>query len=372
MVVKKCVVCGKEFTAKTNRAKYCSSHCRNRSRYFWSAEDLRKKREELKNKIIKLYDSPLSTKEIAASLGKHPSQINEVWRNAGLPKRLTTFQKQVSRLRDQGKCCVEIAKELGVDPRRIPPVARAVGKPFSAEEVKRSISLSRANQFCKRTEDERRDYVEQFLGGRFSYVSGYKDSDSMVTIRCNKCGEVFERSMVSIRHNRESIICPTCAKKELAKKEEQKRLEAKKAEAIRLIKRAQKKRDRLLKLRIVTCPVCGKTFSTMHRNATYCSDKCRKKAGNYRKDNRIKKEKRIDGGITAKALYERDNGVCWICGEKCDINDYVVKDGTIICGNNYPSVDHVIPICEGGEDSWSNVRLAHRGCNSARYWREHA
>ena len=78
-----------------------------------------------------------------------------------------------------------------------------------------------------------------------------------------------------------------------------------------------------------------------------------------------------DYSITVKALYERDNGLCWLCGKRCDMNDYETReDGTIVCGENYPSVDHIIPVCEGGKDTWDNVRLAHRGCNAKRYWEE--
>ena len=54
----------------------------------------------------------------------------------------------------------------------------------------------------------------------------------------------------------------------------------------------------------------------------------------------------------------------------CDLNDYVVTDNTIICGDYYPSVDHVVAVCDGGEDSWDNVRLAHRICNSMRYYKK--
>lgn len=47
----------------------------------------------------------------------------------------------------------------------------------------------------------------------------------------------------------------------------------------------------------------------------------------------------------------------------CDWNDFVMKGGTVITGDWYPSVDHVQPIAHGGTDTWDNVRLAHRRCN---------
>ena len=67
-------------------------------------------------------------------------------------------------------------------------------------------------------------------------------------------------------------------------------------------------------------------------------------------------------GITLKALIERDNGVCQICGRPVDIND--VKDGHI--RKNYPTIDHIIPLSKGGPHTWNNVQLAHMGCNSGK------
>ena len=34
--------------------------------------------------------------------------------------------------------------------------------------------------------------------------------------------------------------------------------------------------------------------------------------------------------------------------------------------DNYPTIDHVMPLAKGGMHSWDNVRLAHHGCNSAK------
>lgn len=70
-----------------------------------------------------------------------------------------------------------------------------------------------------------------------------------------------------------------------------------------------------------------------------------------------------DKTITLEKLYERDNGVCKICGGLCDYNDYEIINDTIIAGNNYPSIDHIVPINKGGSHTWDNVQLSHRLCN---------
>ncbi len=72
----------------------------------------------------------------------------------------------------------------------------------------------------------------------------------------------------------------------------------------------------------------------------------------------------IDKSIQLKALIERDNNICHICGEACNTEDvYLNEDGKKICGEKYPTIDHVIPRSKGGRHMWSNVKLAHKKCN---------
>ena len=65
-------------------------------------------------------------------------------------------------------------------------------------------------------------------------------------------------------------------------------------------------------------------------------------------------------------LYKKEKGICWICGKETDLNDFIITKSTVVCGNAYPSVDHVIPLALGGKHSWDNVHLAHRICNSLK------
>jgi 5-methylcytosine-specific restriction endonuclease McrA len=113
------------------------------------------------------------------------------------------------------------------------------------------------------------------------------------------------------------------------------------------------------------CPVCGE----MTTRPKYCSIKCSRKVANTLHE--VKRRKKIDhvkvdSDITLKKLYERDHGVCYLCGEVCDWEDKEEKGGVVVCGNRYPSIDHVVPLARGGEHSWENVRLAHRICNTRK------
>ena len=69
-----------------------------------------------------------------------------------------------------------------------------------------------------------------------------------------------------------------------------------------------------------------------------------------------------DAGITWRTVAKRNGSMrCEICGVECNTDDR--RWGK--CGPTYPSVDHIIRICDGGTDTWDNVRLACCKCNLA-------
>lgn len=211
--------------------------------------------------------------------------------------------------------------------------------------------------------------IREISDGLLEYISGYETKDSPIRVKCSKCGGEFVRTFHHLTTHK-PIICPGChklereraaakieAEREHRREERKKRIELRKAET---------ERKRLERLIPHPCPVCG----TMTTRLKYCSDDCRIKANNKSKESRRRvkiKNATIDKDITVKGLFLRDCGVCAICGEPCDFNDYIVKDGFTVCGNNYPSIDHIIPLAKGGQHSWDNVQLAHRLCNSIKH-----
>lgn len=100
-------------------------------------------------------------------------------------------------------------------------------------------------------------------------------------------------------------------------------------------------------------------FKNRHQGQYYVS-------GRY-----IEKERVVDKDITLKKLYKHDEGICHICGKKCDLEDYWYMTGKtgkeiFVAGDNYPVIDHVIPLNKGGVQSWENVKLAHKACNTKK------
>lgn len=112
-----------------------------------------------------------------------------------------------------------------------------------------------------------------------------------------------------------------------------------------------------------TCVECGEKYIAHYPTSKYCSPTCQRRVTRTR---RKYKDITIDKGITLRRLAKRDRDRCQICGGLVDWNDKYKTDKTIITGNQYPSIDHIIPIAHGGVHSWENVQLAHRICNSIK------
>lgn len=238
-------------------------------------------------------------------------------------------------------------------------------------ELKSAKAEEKAKWPYKHSEAEIDAIVSERLPG-FEYVGGYTGSDGFADIRCLACGLIFKRSFVSIRHGKGR--CPACYEKELFAKNgerEARKAEEKAAAAEReRIRREEAERRRLEKLAPKyrrVCVECGKQFETNKARKVCCSPECTKHRQNRHKDRRLKQYGQKENGITLRRLYKRDAGVCYLCGRTCDWNDKTTdENGTIICGETYPSIEHVIPLSLGGPNDWDNVRLACRGCNTAK------
>lgn len=200
------------------------------------------------------------------------------------------------------------------------------------------------------------------------YAGGFVNIDDFVTVRCPKCGTTFRKSMVTIRHRR-NIICPGCREAEAART----RQKAEAEQRARDINAARKRFGRQVikgrQLNMAECRNCGRLF-VRTRSEVYCSELCAKRAANtVGKDKRVKKIRgaMVDRNITIERLYNDAGGVCALCGEACDWMDFEVRpDGTMVAGNRYPSIDHIVPLSRGGRHAWDNVQLAHRICNTLK------
>lgn len=234
-------------------------------------------------------------------------------------------------------------------------------------------SYGYAKQICKGIASQKnqdRDYCQreqraiEMIQSRvpdYEYVGGFKGSEDEVILKCKHCGDVVKRSMISIRHRK--LKCQRCDAIKRNAEQERKNQERKEEQAEReRLKRIEKyKNTKRIQVQAQSCSICGGLFIPKTSRSKTCSKECRNRFNNRRKDKRIAKDKMIDKDITLEKLYIRDDGVCKLCGGMCDWNDEPNK-----IDSKYPSVDHIIPIADGGEHSWDNVQLAHWYCNTVR------
>lgn len=192
--------------------------------------------------------------------------------------------------------------------------------------------------------------------------------------KCEVCGNNFETYK-----ERKRCCSPECSQKwekirprsgSTAKKKHNRTLEEYTAERKRQAEqRAEIRRiEKLFYQKAHTvereCRICGSLFYCLDKELRQtCSHECSRKYANRMKDKRLNKDNIIDSDISLAKLYERDCGICYICGRKCDWSDCDEINGVFIARDNYPSIEHVFPLSLGGKHQWENVRLAHMRCN---------
>lgn len=277
----------------------------------------------------------------------------------------------IRQLRQQGKSIDEICEVTNqTTPSQrhdVIRICRKAGMPLTSEEKKQSREHEK--DLKRHDEDWVRDYVLRMSDGRYEYVSEYKSLDIEAKVKCTTCGEVRTINMARFRWAKfkgQTVRCDRCyygqARAKRKAEAEEKHIAKAKAEDARRIKACSG-----TQATFKFCKSCGAVMFGKH-NLKWCDD-CRKKHENKNKEisRRIKiKNALVDSDITLNGLLRRDGYVCHICGGLCDVNDYIKTDKTIIAGNNYPSIDHVIPLAKGGLHSWDNVKVAHRICNSLK------
>ncbi len=286
--------------------------------------------------------------------------------------------EKVRQLRMCGMTVKEIANELGVKPEAVTSIIHLHAIPsYRTEETricetcgKEFTTLSGSNQKyccekCQRKanrklatnpDDENAIKALAKYNEDWQYVGGYTGSGGFMDVMHIPCGTVVTKSVVTVRHNK--IRCDVCRAKE---SEERAKEQERQKEIDRELRRFNRPVKKHKQITASECVVCGAMF---YGRGIYCSKECawqtQKHYYNNKKRSRYLKARTPESKtISLQKLYERDNGVCWICGGLCDY-DADPND------NNYPSVDHVIPIACGGKDEWSNIRLAHRLCNSIK------
>lgn len=219
-----CVVCGSSFEAKTIRAKYCCSVCKNHSRFTQTHEDVCNRRYALEKEVIRLYK--------------------------------------------KGKKDREIAKELN-------------------------------------------------------------------------------RSNTWVRNTRVKYNLPR--------------------QGLKMAKQREAHKQELAQMEVRFCKKCGAFFYPVRVNQIFCSLECQHNLNHQRNDIKRKRLEDLSADdIPLDEVYRKYNGVCYLCGGKCDFNDFEWVNGHKNVHGDYPSREHVIPLSKGGSHTWDNIRLAHIRCNSSK------
>ena len=111
------------------------------------------------------------------------------------------------------------------------------------------------------------------------------------------------------------------------------------------------------------CAGCGQWFvSDMYRrrgrdHAIYCTRKCKSHAAGDRR--RARKSDAYVADVWRHKVYESDGWRCHICGKK-------VRRTATVPHPMAPTIDHVIPLADGGTHEPANCRTAHFMCNSVK------
>ena len=327
--------------------------------------------------LLKQYaDEGLTRKAISEKIGMSYSRTTTVLREHGIhvsrkkhdckkrgPRKQTI---KILELRNKGMMHKEIAVYLGC----------------CEDTVKQACKKYGLTKDCHVNET---DAIDTVSSAGFDYVGGFTNTKGTITIRCRECGCEFIRYYDAVRNEahgkrKEKLTCPHCQEKIIEerrkKKQEIKEREAQMKAQHKAEQLSRKVSDQLTRrLAIHVCKNCGQEYcieSTGYNSEQYCSGKCQQ-----RWHDRIKNEKRMDrlvtrehdADITLEKLFNRDGGICYICGKACDWSDIINRDGTMIAGGNYPSIDHVKPVSKGGTHTWGNIMLACRSCNTLKGWK---
>lgn len=315
----------------------------------------------LRDRVIEMRGRGMKYNEIADVLQISVTYVRNFCVSAGVTatdKRSETCEKS-RELRTQGKKFSEIAALLGISESTV--AAMCKGLPM----VKRDYAELRNGNSQKKQKEtaaaKYRSMLESFGWTDIRQIDG-----KTYTGVCSKCGhtQYFCRWSLNQGHGHD---CNNCKDIEKAAKQHREEECKRQKEAERKQKKEERIREQLSKKesRKHKCPVCG----TETYRKTYCSSECAKTASNKLRETRRRvkiNNALIDRTITLKRLYRRDKGKCQICGGYCDYSDFSIKDGAFVVGDNYPSIDHIVPLSKGGVHSWENVQLAHFWCNTKK------
>lgn len=308
-----------------------------------------------------LVEQGMKPKEICAKAGISLTTVYNYTNGLKFEKRES--HDDIRDLRKAGLSVFEIRAITGKDPRTISRVLRIIGMGMTDLEKEESIKQVRFNN--THTEEWTKQYILEKSSGMLEYHSEYKNMDSLVKVKCTHCGGISQKSMVAFRTSHK-VLCSIChydPEKEAAKRlkelerEKTRECRAREKEIALMVKAG---RGKQMSFNLCKCGVI------ISGKAMRCED-CRRTWENRRMRPSNEKWKQIRKNTDAlRRVYERDGGICYICGQPCDYDDFYYKKGAFCIGTKYPTIDHVIPRSKGGGNTFNNFKLAHMICNSLK------
>ena len=108
------------------------------------------------------------------------------------------------------------------------------------------------------------------------------------------------------------------------------------------------------------CLQCGDTLpASMRSDATFCSARCNEAAHALQRKLRARGGYQNEPGYVRVQIAERDKWRCGICRKSVDQR---LRYPSPLAG----SLDHVVPVSQGGTSDPGNLRLTHLVCNLRR------
>jgi hypothetical protein len=216
-------------------------------------------------------------------------------------------------------------------------ICKQCGKEYTPKTKDRTTFCSRECCFANKAESS------QYAHNREAYLIRRREVE----------GEKRRRRSEELRPLREAKANESKAKQELAKQRREEKQKLKERQRIR------------------NCIICGMRYIAKNYNQLCCSRECSKKHTNHitevNRRHKIRENGKIDYNISLNGLIKRDKNVCHICGGRCNIHDAVTDErGNFIVGEDYPTIDHVMPVSKGGTHTWNNIKLAHKRCNESK------
>lgn len=277
--------------------------------------------------LVMLFENGCGKSEIASMCGCSESNVANYLIRSGMvrKKRRTitdSMKQEIAELASQGVSYYEIGEAYGMHHASVSRIARSAG----IVRGKGGGCVADAN---KARLEEARARIEAKIGSDYEIVELRPGNHA--TLRCRACGATFDRKV----DTRYPTTCPECRRKEIERHAEERELSSVRRALVRTLRKVLKVKEREERERAFldaahVCKECGREF-------------------------------------TMRELDELCDHTCYICGRKTEWDDYRIDDsGSFVAGDMYPSIDHVIPIANGGTHTKDNLRIAHRICNSIK------